>query len=178
MKKCLFCEKDLTLLSQIKFCNHSCSASFNNKRRKSRSEESRNKTSISSKNQSEESKNKRRKKLQLRWDCTKEERESKRKRCSICNKVIGKTNKNSLCREHWFESEEYQKVLGNYTKYKKGYVFNKYTGKEVYLLSGLEFKYYVFLEKNNIKWIKPKPILYLKEGKERKYFCDFYLVDY
>lgn len=29
--------------------------------------------------------------------------------------------------------------------------------------------------KNNIEWLKPKSITYVKNGQQKKYFCDFYL---
>ncbi len=35
------------------------------------------------------------------------------------------------------------------------------------------------LDKNNIKWIQPKPLVWIdKNGKNHNYFADFYLIDY
>jgi hypothetical protein len=61
--------------------------------------------------------------------------------------------------------------------YNKGYVFSPYANKEIYLLSGLEISYATWLNKNNIKWDKPKSISYQLNGKSKKYYPDFLLVD-
>ena len=73
-------------------------------------------------------------------------------------------------------SDEFQKTISHYRKnYQKGYVFNQYENKHVYLLSSMEFKYVKYLEQNNIKWIKPKPLEYFSKEKKHLYFPDFYL---
>jgi hypothetical protein len=56
-------------------------------------------------------------------------------------------------------------------------VFSLYANKEIYLLSGLEISYATWLNKNNIKWDKPKSISYQLNGKSKKYYPDFLLVD-
>lgn len=102
----------------------------------------------------------------------------KYKKCCVCGKEIEKNNKFDYCREHWILSEEFQKTIAHGNKnYKKGYVYNKWSDSYVYLLSGLEFKYYSYLTENNIKWDKPNPLKYTIENESHLYFPDFYLPD-
>ena len=42
-------------------------------------------------------------------------------------------------------------------------------------MSSIEFKYFEYLNKNNIVWIKPKPLKYFLNDKQHLYFPDFYL---
>lgn len=52
-------------------------------------------------------------------------------------------------------------------------------GKKIVLGSSWEKQIAVFLDENNIEWIRPKSLDYVDEsGKSRKYFPDFYLPDY
>jgi hypothetical protein len=171
MKNCLNCNKEIKKV--LKFCNKSCAASFNNRLR-IRSDESKNKVSISMQNFNKlldpEKKN-------IRIQKYKETRRrlNPPKYCITCNKEISRKNKYSYCKEHWIISKEFELVLGHNRDYKKGYVYNKWTKDYVYLLSSLEYIYYNYLEKNNIQWKKPKPLVYNINGKDHLYFCDFYL---
>lgn len=52
-------------------------------------------------------------------------------------------------------------------------------GNEVFLQSSYELRVYNDLVNNSIKWLRPKALPYLaKDGKNRRYFADFYLPDY
>lgn len=95
-----------------------------------------------------------------------------------CIKELCWSNKYGFCKEHWMETEKFQKTIGRYSKrYDKGYIENWWTEKEVYLHSGLEKEFAEYLNEKNIKWRKPDPFSYKIDGKEHKYYPDFYLID-
>lgn len=50
--------------------------------------------------------------------------------------------------------------------------------KGIKLDSSYEVKFAEDLDKNNIKWSRPKPLLYKLNGEEHRYYPDFYLYDY
>ena len=57
--------------------------------------------------------------------------------------------------------------------------YNKFEDKKVLLESSWEVRIANFLTDKNIKWIRPKFIKWQDSiGKTRRYFPDFYLVDY
>jgi len=175
-KRCLFCDK---VIDNPKFCNHSCAASYNNNLRGKQfhSEETKRKISESISSYYETvSKEYLSKRSLGGWQNN--PRKRKLRFCKICSIKISFTNKYDYCRKHWFESEEFQKVMGHYNKnYKKGYVYNKWTDTYEYLQSSLEFLYYDYLTKNNIRWIRPKPFKYILNGTNHLYFPDFYLLN-
>lgn len=51
-------------------------------------------------------------------------------------------------------------------------------GNEICLQSSFELQCARLLDDMDIKWIRPKHIKYLIDGKTKKYFPDFFLVDY
>lgn len=67
-----------------------------------------------------------------------------------------------------------------YHHYKVVEYYNKYQDKIVILESGWEEKIAIFLDENDIEWIRPKytiPWISL-DGKPHKYYPDFYLPKY
>jgi hypothetical protein len=62
---------------------------------------------------------------------------------------------------------------------KPSWFYNPNEDKEVLLDSSWEVEIAQFLVDNNVKWIRPKFVKWVDaEGKTRRYFPDFYLVDY
>lgn len=59
---------------------------------------------------------------------------------------------------------------------KGGYRFDSF-GKKVYLQSSYELRYADWLDKNNIKWNREGVFQYSLNGKAKKYYPDFYLVE-
>jgi hypothetical protein len=54
----------------------------------------------------------------------------------------------------------------------------KELNKLVYLDSSWELSYAKYLDFNDIKWIRPKPLDWIDcDGKQHKYYPDFYLID-
>lgn len=95
--------------------------------------------------------------------------------CKKCGKNIYK-NKTGFCKKCWISSEEFKVSCLSPKRYNKEYYWNKWMKCNVYLLSGLEKKYVQYLDSQNIAWIVPKPLTYIKDGKEHLYFCDFYIL--
>lgn len=171
--KCKQCGK--LIYGSKRFCNSSCAAIYNNKARGPHSEESKLKVS--------ETLKKRYKKLtseqkQIIINNLKKACRNKKppKICKNCGVEINRSNKFNYCRTCWFKSPEFQETIGHYNRnYEKQYVYNKWDDSYVYLMSSLEKMYYDYLSKNDIEWIRPKPLKYIKEEKEHLYFPDFYI---
>jgi hypothetical protein len=175
---CLNCGKE----SVTKFCNKSCSASYNNKRRLPRTEESKKKTSDSLKRSltllTDEQRKRRSEGLLLAWSKRKRHKFIKpHKLCVTCGKEISIYNKYDFCKKCFMETDIFQTNIGcNNDRFRRGYVFNKWSQSWEFLHSGLEFKYFAYLTEQNIEWGKPKALRYLKDGNIHIYFPDFYLV--
>lgn len=162
-----------------KFCSSSCAAKVNSSGR-SRSKESRIKTSKSVKryiakygaNRSESMK---RDPIPVTWviyvpctvcnkmfwsPCRSKKRKSFRKTCSdICHRSI--CIKNGIRVNNSFK------------------VFCKEINGYVYLDSSWEKKIFDFLEENQIRWLRPKPLKWkTSDGEIKKYYPDFYLLDF
>jgi hypothetical protein len=181
-KFCTECNKPLPYEKRNnKFCNHSCFAINNNNNRKingwRHSEESKIMIAESVKQaQNVFSETRKLELIQKRVTTRRKNHPHQHRVCKICNKKINNSNKYSYCREHWLISKEFQHCLAHgHKNYKRGYVYNKWTGRQEYLLSSLEFLYYDYLTNNNIEWDKPPPLKYVNNGSEHLYFCDFYL---
>jgi hypothetical protein len=172
MKYCLQCANEVT--RNRKFCTSSCAATYNNKlriRKESTNLKVRNSLKDYFSNNQEAVKAR-----SFKYKKTIRERRGVRT-CLTCNKEISKINKYSYCKEHWILSEEFKTTTGHNRNYKKGWVYNKWTDSYVYLLSSLEYTFFDYLEKSNIRWEKPKPLKYQLGGKEHLYFPDFYLTE-
>lgn len=173
---CKECDKEIYYLK--KFCNRSCSATYNNKLR-SRSDAWKIKISESLKKYNDSltiaEKELRSKKHKL--SSAKKPRIKKPSRvCATCGIEISSQNKYEFCKQHYFESDIGRQNQGNHKSYRKGYVYNRWTDSKVYLMSGMEFEYFEYLEKNNIEWKSPETLCYVRDGIKRKYHPDFYLV--
>jgi hypothetical protein len=170
------CEHCGTETRNAKFCSRSCAVTINNTG-KTHSAFTKNKiaesvrSKIISEDKKEETKNK-------RLTTYRKNNVSASRECIGCKKLISKKNKHCMCQSCYLESDAAVKAWGHFSKtYNKGYVFSPYANKEIYLLSGLEISYATWLNKNNIKWDKPKSISYQLNGKSKKYYPDFLLVD-
>jgi len=158
------------------FCSNSCSAIFNNTGT-SQSTVTKNKISSSIRNRivSDIQKAETIKKRLITYQ---KNNGSSKCECAGCKKLIPKKNKHGMCQSCCLESESATKAWGHFSKsYNKGYVFSPYSNKNIYLLSGLEISYANWLNENKINWDKPKSISYELDGKTRKYYPDFLLVD-
>ncbi len=165
-----------------KFCSRSCSATYNNRKRGSLKEQTKKKIS----NSIQEHNDNLSKKEKLRQ--AKKAAETRRKNgntrtpnvCKVdgCTSELCRENKSGYCKEHWMETEDFQKTIGKYSpRYQQGYIENWWTGNEVFLHSGLEQKYAEYLNRENIKWKSPDPLKYELEDGEHRYYPDFYLID-
>ena len=109
--------------------------------------------------------------------------EDKKASCGLCktegcDNELCWSNQSGYCKEHWMETEDFQKTIGKYSpRYQQGYIENWWTGNEVFLHSGLEQKYAEYLNSENIKWESPDPLRYKLEDGEHRYYPDFYLID-
>jgi len=168
--------------TKTKFCSRSCSASISNKNR-IRSKESKRKTSKRMKGKDN---NKYHNREKLGSYC-----KLIIKECKVCNKCFsvhqrknkdGKTRGRSSITTCSEDCRTYQKVLKRNYQNKSKFVtkyFNKWEDKEVILESSWEVIVAEYLDSKNIKWIRPGFIKWFDdEGKTRRYFPDFYLVDY
>jgi hypothetical protein len=173
---CKQCNKIILNPGCKKFCNRSCSASYNSSRRDPRTDESKKKTSDSLFEflKTEEGK---KVKVARGLKNKKDEKDKVKYFCIECNKQI-RNNKTKLCKVCYLESDLAKENQAQYSiKYKKGYVYNKWFDKQVYLMSGLEYSYFEYLEKYNIRWNTAEKIKYSKDGKDHTYTPDFYLPD-
>jgi len=71
-----------------------------------------------------------------------------------------------------------QRGIGGRT-HRKTYKYRMICGKEIYMDSSYELKVAEELDKNNIRWERPKPIKWVDENNnQHNYHADFYLFDY
>lgn len=66
---------------------------------------------------------------------------------------------------------------GNKNNRAFGWYVSPIAGK-IWLESTYEFKVASELDRNGIRWLRPKGIKYQIDGVERTYFADFYLIDF
>lgn len=96
------------------------------------------------------------------------------KNCIVCSAIFIAKN-NSKSRKTCSKECHYQLLSGKigHTTHPEHLCKD---GTKLILGSSWEKKIAVFLDENNIKWIRPKALDYIDEtGKIRKYFPDFYL---
>lgn len=168
IKTCLQCKTALKNTLN-KFCNRSCSASFNNKG-----------------------------KIRSNWSTKQRLKFSQKQKqnkiappiksfcdvcfpiCKICNNIF--SQKGSIMRKKTC-SIECQVIASTQNRtYINGkrlniYYFNQWENKTILLESSWEEKIAKELDKLNIKWIRPKPIIWFDNvtNKNRLYYPDFYL---
>lgn len=184
-KKCLYCNNIIPYecKNTNTFCNSSCSCFFNNKKREE------NGYMVSS-----ETKNKISKKLKGRTSKIKGQKLGHWNgtefvlishvgfnNCKNCGKLFcvkkkhpnSETNKccSDICKTMLLTSRPYLNGSRKTIKY-----FNKFINKEIILESSWEYNIAQFLDENNIKWIRPEPIIWLDSYKKSHlYYPDFYI---
>lgn len=170
--QCLNCNKSLPYdKRKNKFCSNSCSASYNNKSRKCKpgpNKGSPNKIKIGDSSLPRKLFNQLKPKYVLY-----------RQLCSECKLYFWSQKKSKTCTKEC-RSKIYSrtaknnpKMGGNKNTKAHGWYKSNIAGK-VWLESSWEYKVAKSLDSSDIKWERPK---YLKYG-DKKYFPDFYLVDY
>jgi hypothetical protein len=176
---CLNCKSELKKPWQKKFCSSSCNATYTNKLKPRRSKESREKTGKSVKLVFlKRTKEKKEKIKEQRIALNRLKRELKPKISAIClecGEIYFNKNKkycSNRCR---------LKTIGGLTigggRGKKCWYESPIAGK-VYLRSSYELEYAKWLDSKKINWIvNKKSFEYKWEGKIRKYYPDFYLID-
>ncbi len=110
--------------------------------------------------------------------------------CPICNKIFYAAKgyiKVHCSRKCSSQSESYKEKqrcnafknkLGGHTS-KKSIYYKTKNNIIVYLQSSYELKVAKVLDKQNIKWIRPKPFIWVdKNNISHRYYPDFYLPDY
>lgn len=158
-----------------KFCNRSCSATYNNLRRPSKSIETRSKISIANKNRIITPDLL--KVYQQTADHMKVKRKiiyySKPKRCNICNEIILYDRRTRLtCSRQCNIIASTQRTYQNGSK--KYFYY-----KGIALESSWELNVAKLLDSLNIKWSRPHPMHYIdQKNKSRIYYPDFHLTDY
>lgn len=168
MNICPECSKK----TKTKFCNSSCAASFNNKNRKPRSEESRMKTSDKLKGRHVSLETRQKLSLamtgrQITWNMHRSE-ETKQK---ISRSLKGK-KKNDQFKKLMSDIAKNRGLGGNTSKKKLN--FEKKDGTIIYLQSSYEIEFATILEELNIEWSKPTPFKWIdSNGEEHKYYADF-----
>lgn len=173
-KRCKLCNSALSYEERTKvFCSSSCSASFNNKGR-IRSLSSKLKTSISCKKKYKQSPKRLKNKV-------------KAIECCVCKNIFNwtKSYKRTTCSEKCYKekigsSSRANPKCGGFRLSKKqgGWYFSQHQSKKVFLDSSWEVKYAEWLDKNNVKWMRPKFLKWIdKDNKERRYTPDFYLIE-
>jgi hypothetical protein len=109
-----------------------------------------------------------------------ENKRSKLWTCKFCGKSIIKT-KSGCCKSCLHLDEDYCKKIGEKLrenpykrKCKSAVYYNNFKFD-----SKWEVEVAIILDKNNIKWIQPKPMIWVdNNNKQHLYFSDFYLIDY
>ena len=176
--RCLECEKVMDFYKRNnKFCGSSCSASYNNKKRNGISNETKEKISkkLTGRKLSEEHKKKTSLHLrpggkhnveELRFNYDKTP-----KKCNVCGNDINYENRHRVtC------SDDCKLIAKTNRKYLNGSRKTIYY-KNVVLESSWELELAIFLDDNNIKWIRPEPIKWNDGVKDRLYYPDFYLTE-
>lgn len=161
-----------------KFCSNACSATFNNSRRSSRTEESRNKTSVSVKQFYVKHKGSISRPKITKLFCV-----VSFYPCTICQKLMTFNSSRQLRKTCSRECQIHASV-GN-RSYINGrrlniYYFNKHEQITVLLESSWELAIAEWLDAHGIVWIRPKPIPWKDHtsNKTRLYYPDFYLPNF
>ena len=172
MKNCKNCNKLLQNQSAL-FCGKSCAATYNNRNRKPRTEESKAKTALAvCKSMGIEYTPKTQPKPNPLIRATKNGHPyTKVNQCTYCKKFFNSEKRNSTtCSDKCFI--DVKTKLNNRGK--------KCVYKGITFDSLWEKKVAIFLESKNMNWDRPEVSLpwFDRKGKQRKYFPDFYLIDY
>lgn len=108
----------------------------------------------------------------------------KSRSCSEAMKLLSKSGKlGGCCSSDYLGSEQHRQssARGGGYKEKAGGSIGSYAidsfGNEVYLQSSYEIRCSEILNELEIRWVRPKYLEYILEGKTKKYYPDFYLFD-
>lgn len=167
--KCMCCQITLSYKERRKrFCTSSCAAKFNNQGRV-RTEESK-----------ERQRKRHREKIPLSTRIT-------YSNCCVCNNLFvkksGRKKKtcSNLCKDKVISNNSRNNInCGGFrlSRRQGGHYFCKESGENVYLDSSWEIRYAKWLDKNNIKWIRPKYLIWTDVlGLKHRYTADFYLTE-
>ena len=174
---CLNCNSEV-ISKNKKFCSKSCSASYTNRQKPPRSEEQKDKISIGMKKHlASLSTEKYIERYAKAAATTKQKRKvyNLNKICKNCKVSFTITNAKSIYRVSC--SPECSLILS--TLRKEHTLYTKSDNTVVRLESSWEVNLAKWLDKNYIDWIRPKYISWKSsDGKNRKYFPDFYLPKY
>lgn len=154
------------------FCNSSCSAKYNNRKKLPRTEESKIKTakSVCKYLGIDYTPRKKPKENPLIKAAVNKLPHTKIRQCTYCTKFFDHGLRNSTtCSDECFIA----------VKVKLNMKGKKYYHNNIELDSSWEKKIACFLDDRDIKWIRPKPLGWIdQKGKKRKYFPDFYLPEH
>ena len=171
-KICCFCFKNIIYdKKNSKFCNHSCSASFNNKNHTSKRNFSQ-QGLINIKNT----------KI-LQHQKSKKKYELNKTLCVICKKSLPynkRTNKScsKLCFSSIISNTAKNNPLFGGNKNNKSFWYTSSIAGKVYLESSYELIIAQILDNNNIIWSRPKPFKWIDSNNvSHNYFPDFHLLD-
>lgn len=105
--------------------------------------------------------------------------------CKKCGVEISRGSSLGYCKLCFHSSEEYKKKISESVKGKTGGYregSNKFKGgyyKEKHFDSKFEIEVAIFLDKNDIKWIRNTKRMYFDwEGRKTYYIPDFYLIEF
>ncbi len=170
-KKCLNCDRTISFrLRNNKFCDSSCAASYNNKNRTRSGWTTEQKSKSATLHRKDRDPIYRTFKVNF-------------SNCKICNKGMcqrgTKPYRVTCSRECQIIASTGLKTYQNGRKKLYKY-FNKHENKEITLESSYELKIAEFLDRENIKWSRPKFIRWVdpRDNKTRYYYPDFYLPEY
>lgn len=188
-KFCPECSKKLKYENKRTFCNSSCSAKFNNliRSNESRNKQKQNIIKTLSKIPKEvlQERAKRATKSRFKNKGLEYNVENYYNNCIVCNikmyrrKTCSK-HRRKTCSKQCLSTLRSNKMIERNKKHNfGGFKHKQIKYKEIYLDSTWELKVAQSLDENNIKWVRPKFIKWVdKENKVRRYFPDFYLLDY
>jgi hypothetical protein len=173
--KCIQCNSDLDFYKRKnKFCGSSCSAIYNNTKREGHKQETKDKIakSLLGRVLSQETRDKILSSLSktIKFGSCK----IKYTNCKICDKLFTQRNYNKKvtcsnhCRIEASTNRKYRNGSRKTIKY-----------KNLTLESSWELKVAIYLDENNVEWVRPKPFKWKNSnGKDKLYYPDFYLPNY
>lgn len=183
-RNCKECEKEFSVSyrkedswkGNKKFCSQSCAATYSNKKRGSRSEETRQKISQTLKERDIGGRGRSHKKSLKKY-------KKDPSKCQICEKALPYEERtNKTCSENCKKELLRKKAIrnpkcGGSTGRSNGeWYYNKNEGEEVWLDSSWEVKFAKYLDEENIEWVRPSYFEWIdKDEVKRRYFPDFYL---
>ena len=172
-KYCIQCNNIITYEKRLvnKFCNRSCSKTYQNLH-SIMSDDTKLKISNAAKLQN----NKVSENYKHQYNLSP-------RHCKQCNNVITYENRklyycSDKCRtlSRQYNAKFVCKLGGN--RNRNSFWYESPIAGKVYLESSYELKVAKSLDNNNIKWCRPKCIKYVLNDITKRYFPDFYLIDY